>query len=400
MKIFTKGTLNIIEIDPNSFISALVLAKKSNNVIEEHSSEWVIHLKKFKIDLEFISDTFYKIKPKGDEREIKNHIYKSYKPELVFIKKGLMAGIYFFSKTIRIALFYFKNPKTLKLKPLKRYSLTSSLPVFDFVISYSNKDLGFTRDMFKVLNSHFKVYFLDVEEEEEDPLWQIRFREAMYHCHYFLPIFSDNYLTTQGALSEFFEGVYLNSEFGKYTFYNFFIPIVLNDLSLKKIRLHIENNKRDYSQNFNYDTKLFYEILNGIDYGIKTDNHSFKEIVIFLRSLLTNEKSNLAFLTKNKYEYEGNTLKDVSFLKLLLKQTEYVIYSNLSEDEFNGKKMYALKIVTLFIKKSNKKWNILDVLSDGRCINRQFTSEIQDDAIKVNEQTFSDISKFLNISVR
>jgi len=396
MEIFNKGILNIVEINPNSFISTLELAKKSKTLIEENSSEWFNYLRKYKIDLEFISDVFYKIKPKGDERELKNHIYKSYTPELVFIKKGLMVGFYFFSKDIGKAYYYFENPKKIKLEPLKKYSLTSSFPEFDFVISYSNKDINLTREIFQILNFSFNLYFLDVEIVKEDPLWQIRYREAMYHSHYFIPVFSENYLTTDGALSEFFESVYLNIDFRTIIFYNYFIPFVLEDLSYEKIKSHIGSNEKEYYQYFNYDTKLFHEILNDINYGIKTENHSFKEIVIFLKSLLTNEKNNLAFLTNNKYEYEGNTLKDISFLKLLLKQTEYIIYSNLSEDKFNGKKIYALKIVTLFIKNSHKKWNILDILSDGRCINRQFTTEIQDDAIKVNEQTFSDVSKFLN----
>ncbi|QHI39095.1 hypothetical protein IMCC3317_44960 [Kordia antarctica] len=383
MDTFTKGTANIVEINPNSFISAIELAEKANSLVTENSSDWINYLRKLKIDLELISEFCGNIMPRP-ERKLINDIYTSFIPKLVIIKKGLMSGFFIYDTDIKKAYFYYQNPKNIKVKPLKKYSLCDSIPEYDFVISYSNKDVSFTRDLFQMFSFNFKLYFLDIEKVVEDPLWQIRYREAMYHSQYFIPVFSENYLTTQGALSEFFESVYLNIDFRTITFYNYFIPFIIGDLTFEGLKNHVENNKDEYAQYFNYDIKIFFEILNDINFGLRTEIHTHKEIVLFLKSIVTNNKNNLQHLYNNTKKTE----LDINFIELLLKETEYVIYSKLSDP--------ALKIVTLFTHKSFKKWNIIDILSDGRCINRQFTTEIQDDAIKVNENIFKDISNFLN----
>lgn len=514
MEIYNKGTLKITEINLKSFISMLEVAKKTNNLIEENTSEWNNYLRNYKIDLEFVSDIFCKIKPKGEERELKNYTYKSYTPELVFIKKdrimgfyffskdigkaysyeghkqikldplintslsnnfptsdivsnafenmeiftngtsstfieinsnsfmsaldlatknnsrirtkdplfikylndldvdttfvkefikkipnskltiiikGLMSGFYIYSFDVKKVFYYFNNTKKLKIKPLRKYSLTDNMPVYDFVISYSKNDNNLTRDLYQILSFNFKVFFIDIETVKEDPIWQMRYREAMYHSHYFIPIFSNNYLTTKGALSEFFESIYLNIDFRTITFYNYFIPFILGDLTFEKIKSLIEISNNEYPQEFNYDTKLFFNILNDINFGLILENYSFKEIVIFLKSILTNNKE---ILNNNT-----NTLSDYGFLKVLLMKTDFVIYSNLSESQFGDEKFPELNVVTLFINKSTSYWNIIDILSDGRCINRQFTTEIQNDAIKVNEKTLIHITKFLDSGV-
>jgi len=383
MEIYTNGTeSSIVEINSNSFMSAFELADKTKNRLRIRTPEWMNFAYENRIDYPFINDFNRKKVPNA---------------KITIINKGLMTGFYTYSFTTKEAFYYFNNPKNLKIKPLKKYSLNNSMPEYDFVISYSGKDINKVRDVFNLLKKSFKIYFLDIDKVNEDPLWQIRFREAMYHSHYFLPVFSENYLTTEGALSEFFESLYLNVDFRTITFYNYFIPFILGELSYEKIKSHIEVNKNSYAQYFNYDTKLFFEILNDINYGIKIKNYPFKDIVLFLKSILINSKNNLAYLINNKNDYEGNILKDFNFLKFLLKETEYIIYSNLSEGEFSGKKLYALKIVTLFIKKSHKKWNLIDLLSDGRCINRQFTSEIQENAIPIETITepYKHIRSFL-----
>ena len=151
-------------------------------------------------------------------------------PMATILTTGLMRGFYVYSLDSERA-FRYADPER-QSRPLRRYGQAMA---FDLALSYSSED----RDAVALpLASRLEelgvtTYLLDVAEDPDDPLWGLRYREAVFHSRYFAPILGPGYLAREGTAAELFDLARMTVEHRKDEFFYPLIPLVpsVDDLS-------------------------------------------------------------------------------------------------------------------------------------------------------------------------
>lgn len=122
---------------------------------------------------------------------------------VTIIKKGLMEGVYVSWPDIQESWIYVCSSNTIE--PLKAYSEKME---YDVVISYTFDPKA--NDIIPKLANEFiklglRTYVIREGERPDDPLWKVRFREAVFHSYYFMPFLSESYLKGLGTIIELFD---------------------------------------------------------------------------------------------------------------------------------------------------------------------------------------------------
>lgn len=356
MESYSNGNANFVLIDKYNFNSAMEWANQRGYRIRMSEKDAVMQfIFDNDMDLVFV-------------QTISREIQQS---KMAIISKGLMKGLYIYdldaSNNLNNVYYYFNSNGITNIKPLTKYEANSL--VYDLVISYNNKDLKEAQTLFEKLDKFFNIFFIDIASAGDDPLWPIRFREAMYYGHYFTPYFSENYLNSTGALAEFFEATWINVEFFKSQFFYFFIPLIKgNDFVGKNYISRIPGMSQDdikyllnHPEKTNelgaYDANELEKVLNTV-YSVDL-NTGYDFTIAFLKSLLINNKIT-----------QRSSIKDYEFLDYLLREVSHISFHKDNSEKFNKVTLY------IPIPYDTDAYVIIILSSDGSCYRHDFTTEV------------------------
>ncbi|GAB6042328.1 hypothetical protein JCM17961_30040 [Endothiovibrio diazotrophicus] len=122
---------------------------------------------------------------------------------VTILSKGLMEGIYVSWPDREKALLYVGSDAPIE--PLEEYAGGAK---YDLVISYTfdDRDKAVVERLVKELGeAGVRVYLIVDGDRPNDPIWSVRFREALFHSHYFSPYLSSSYLRGAGTIREMFD---------------------------------------------------------------------------------------------------------------------------------------------------------------------------------------------------
>lgn len=146
-----------------------------------------------------------------------------YLPMTTILASGLMKGLYFYSVDAQEAWLCIATD--YPLTELRQYE---NQMCFDLALSYSSEDREnlalHLRD--ELTARGLSVFMLDVKVDPGDPLWGIRFREALFYSQFLVPILTENYLARHGTVIELFEMAREAVEHRSTEFFYPLIPIV------------------------------------------------------------------------------------------------------------------------------------------------------------------------------
>ena len=144
-------------------------------------------------------------------------------PMATIISSGLMKGLYFYSVDAQEAWLCIATDR--QFAELRSYD---DQMCFDIALSYSSED----RDTlalhlrYELTALGMSVFVLDVATAPDEPLWGIRFREALFHSCFFVPILTEHYLARKGTSIELFEIAREAVEHRNTEFFYPLIPVV------------------------------------------------------------------------------------------------------------------------------------------------------------------------------
>lgn len=138
-------------------------------------------------------------------------------PKMAFIDRGLMQGGYAYSVATRrsfVAVPGPTDPRPLAAFAVPGHGAEATDLEFDVALSYSSEDRArVVVELCEALTARgVRVYVLDVATDPQDPIWKIRFREAMFHAHFVVPVLSAHYLARMGTQAELLEAQRLTQE--------------------------------------------------------------------------------------------------------------------------------------------------------------------------------------------
>jgi hypothetical protein len=220
-----------------------------------------------------------------------------------------MKGLYFYSPNKEYAYVYINTEKNIKPLPIH----LGKDAYYDIAISYSSED----RDLIiiplyeKLTDMGVKVYFLDVAEDPEDPVWSIRFREHIYFSYFFIPVLSKHYLARHGTLVELFDIAKITVKHRSHEFFYPLIPLLKNKKDLKDLVL--SNNRVSA---LDYDKDSFEWVKTHI-YSVEIEK-GISWLAIFFKSLSLNAKNIL----------------DIGYLECLSSEISYVEFHSLESESF------------------------------------------------------------------
>lgn len=120
-------------------------------------------------------------------------------PNLGIVSDGMMKGIYFLDRGCTQMSFLWVNEEAEPIELLNDMS-------YDIAISYASEDLGLAQDLKATFEEKgLKVFWIDVSENPNDPLWQKRYMNGVFASYYFMPIVTENYFSRDGSITEFVE---------------------------------------------------------------------------------------------------------------------------------------------------------------------------------------------------
>lgn len=123
---------------------------------------------------------------------------------MTILSEGLMEGIYVSWPDSRESWLYVDVETDIE--PLRIYEEDEM--EFDLVVSYAFDDYekSIVQSLSKELGRFgLRVFLIGDRAKPDDPIWKIRFREAVFHSYYFVPFLSRNYLKGQGSIVELFD---------------------------------------------------------------------------------------------------------------------------------------------------------------------------------------------------
>ena len=283
---------------------------------------------------------------------------------MTIISKGLMEGIYVSWPDESEAWLYVNSDTPIK--PLKKYENKME---YDLVLSYTfdQQDISTIENLSNELNQQgLNVYIIKHGENPNDPVWNIRFREAVFHGFYFIPYLSQSYLKGTGTIKELFDIARITVHHRETEYFYPMLPLV-NGLNALKFDSLKQRNKEAFeydSQGFNWlKTHMFPLDL----------NWGAKKITRFLSSLVQNYKN------KTDYRY----IQEISHL---LKYVEFIELTS------NGKRK-----VRIFLKHPNNEGSYYQFLLFNHGCNFIGLFEVNKQAKRVNNSgnIASEIELFL-----
>lgn len=127
---------------------------------------------------------------------------------LTIILKGLMRGLYLSWPDKRRACLYVNAPRDFR--PLQPYSDEMA---WDVALSYTfprgeSADppaVNIEAVVSALRDGGLRVFLIQAEDDPADPLWRIRYREALFHSYFMVPVINEEYLAGPGSNEEMFE---------------------------------------------------------------------------------------------------------------------------------------------------------------------------------------------------
>ena len=149
------------------------------------------------------------------------------------ISKGMMKGIYLFDYGRDLAYRWVNAPN---VTPIGVHRHMDN----DVAISYSKDDLDDVKQMKDTFERQgLKVFWIDVESDPNDPIWELRFMDGVMTAYYFVPLISENYFKRYGSVAEYIECSKMVMTYWDSTFLN---PMIAVHLGGKATLDHVFEN--------------------------------------------------------------------------------------------------------------------------------------------------------------
>lgn len=142
-------------------------------------------------------------------------------PKTAVIESGLLRGVYAYSLVTQEVYTVIEAER--EPTALRRYREMD----LDVVLSYSTEDRALALEIAKGLEANgVATYVIDVNADPHDPAWRWRFREALFHAHFAVPILSRAYLRRAGSADELREASWITVEHRSTEFFYPLVPLV------------------------------------------------------------------------------------------------------------------------------------------------------------------------------
>ncbi len=157
-------------------------------------------------------------------------------PKATVIKEGLSRGLYLYSLGEKRA--YIFVPDLGDWPPLQLLDAAKG-DYFDCTISYGMGDTAMAiRLQTHLENLGLRVFLINVKDNQGDPLWGLRFKEALFYSNHFIPLLSKDYIQRPGSAMELYEAlkIHLGHFDSDSTFLHFILPVLLEKEVLQSIK--------------------------------------------------------------------------------------------------------------------------------------------------------------------
>lgn len=250
-------------------------------------------------------------------------------PMATILTSGLMRGFYLYCIESERAFRYIDDAQ--EARPLRTYTRAME---FDLALSYASEDRSeVALPLAAALErAGVRCYVLDVAEDPEDPLWGVRFREAVFHSYFFSPVLTDNYLARAGSANELFDLARMAVEHRSEEFFYPLTPLVPSLSSLPAVLSNLGELARSLDPK-GFEWLRTHIMPFGLDRGVPW-------LAQFFKSLAKNARGSF----------------DIGFLRCLEGDIEWVEWFTFSGDR---------KMARLLLRNPLLTYYILDVYESG-----------------------------------